>query len=206
MPAPCEFSCASNPALDSSGRISGGFESPLRHLKRPSDNRRALPEAAGWLDDLGRRIPRTILSYNEERLRAKGRKPVPVPVQDQILRGVIILSIVGLSALLWRYVLPPGAATGDVLHVILFCLNLGVLGHFVIDFLRRRSPSVQIPKRLNRRECPGCLYDLAGLQAERIETIDLAIRCPECGAVWRSERVGKLARSGNKKPRGGPGA
>jgi hypothetical protein len=145
----------------------------------------------GWVDDLGHRIPRVILSYNEERLRAKGRKPVPVPVQDQILRGVIILSVVGLSALLWQYALPPGTPARDILDVVFFCLNLGILGYFIIDFLRRRRPGVQIPKRLARGECPGCLYDLAGLPPERIETIEQAIRCPECGAVWRAARLGR---------------
>ena len=145
---------------------------------------------AGWVDDLGRRIQRLILSFKDERLRAKGKKPVPVPVPDQILRGVIILSIVGVSALLWQYVIPLGTTARDVLQIVFFCFHLSLIGWFVIDFVRRRSPSVQIPKRLARGECPGCLYDLSGLPPKRIETIDAAIRCPECGAVWRAGRVG----------------
>lgn len=76
----------------------------------------------------------------------------------------------------------------------------------LLDMWRRRSARVQIPKRLARGECPGCLYDLASLRAERIETIEHAIRCPECGAVWRAERVGQPAVPGNKKPRDEPGA
>ncbi len=159
---------------------------PARHLRAPL-------EAAGWLDDLGRRIPRVILSYNEERLRAKGKKPVEISVQDRILRGAIVLSALGLSALVWHYAVPSGTAARDVLQVVFTCVNLGILGYFVIDFRRRRSPSVQIPKRLRRGECPGCLYDLAGLHAEPIEAIARAIRCPECGAVWKAQRVGPSA-------------
>lgn len=132
-----------------------------------------------------------ILSYKEEYRRAKGLKPVPVP--DQILRGVIVLAIAGLIGLTWRYVISLGGTAYTALQIAFTCFQFGLIAWLVIGFIRRRSPSVQIPKRLKRGECPGCLYDLAGLPPERVETIERAVRCPECGAVWKAERVGPSA-------------
>ena len=114
---------------------------------------------------------------------------MPVPVPDQLLRVAIILSIVAVSGLLWRYAIPPGTTARSVVHVGVFCFNLGLISYFGINFLRRRLPSIQVLRRLDRGECPGCLYELAGLPAERIEALQAATRCPECGAVWRAERV-----------------
>ncbi len=117
---------------------------------------------------------------------------MPVSVQDQVFRVAIILSVMGVSALTWQYAVPSGTAARDILGVVFSFLYLPLFGCFVIDFLRRRRPSVQIPKRLKRGECPGCLYDLTGLHAERIETFERAFRCPECGAVWQAQRVGSM--------------
>ncbi|MEO1278527.1 MAG: hypothetical protein AAFV77_06200 [Planctomycetota bacterium] len=151
----------------------------------------ATPHDTGWTDDLGRAIQRTILSFRDEQLRSKGKKPVPIPVQDQILRGAIVLSIASVFGLFWRYMVLPSPTVSSVLQFGFICFQLTFIGWFVISFIRRRSPSIQIPKRLARGECPGCLYELAGLPPERIEAIEAAIRCPECGAVWRAERVGR---------------
>ncbi len=148
------------------------------------------------MDDLGNRIQRLILSLNEERQRLKGQKPVSAT--DQILRGIIIVSIAAIGILLVRYVISLSTTVRAVLQVCFFCFQLGLITWFVASFIRRRMPSIQIPKRLARGECPGCLYDLAGLPPERIETIERAVRCPECGAVWRAARIGRSV------PRVGP--
>ncbi|NRA56649.1 MAG: hypothetical protein HRU13_00815 [Phycisphaerales bacterium] len=160
-------------------------------MKRPTDEGRALLAAEGWVDGLGIPIQRVILSYRDDRLRAKGKKQIAVSVPDQLFRGVILISIVGVIALLSQYVFPQGATVPSYVHIGLLCMHLSFIGWFVINFIRRRMPSVQIPRRLARGECPGCLYELAGLPPERIEAIEAAIRCPECGAVWGAERIGR---------------
>lgn len=156
------------------------------------------------MDDLGRRIQRLIVPRSEERLRKRRQQPIELP--DRILRGAIAIFVVGISGLLVRYLISTRPPDFVVLQVCFFCFQLGVITWFIVTFARRRLPSVQIPLRLGRGECAGCLYELAGLPTEAIEHLDFAVRCPECGAVWRSERVRKPAKSGNKKPRGGPGA
>lgn len=42
-----------------------------------------------------------------------------------------------------------------------------------------------------KQHCPGCACSLAGLTPE----LDDCIRCPQCDAAWKAERVGKPTRS-----------
>ena len=93
--------------------------------------------------------------------------------------------------------MPRGSSAYGYFYVFFVIFQAGLIAWWIITALRRRMPSVQIPKRLGRGDCPGCLYELAGLPAERIEAIERAVRCPECGAVWRAERVG-TSRARNK--------
>jgi hypothetical protein len=46
------------------------------------------------------------------------------------------------------------------------------------------------PNMLRKRRCPACAYSLSGLTPEP----DNCIQCPECGAAWKAERVGKPPR------------
>lgn len=41
--------------------------------------------------------------------------------------------------------------------------------------------------------CPSCLYPIADLPAES----DMRVPCPECGAAWKSRRVGSLVGRGD---------
>lgn len=135
-----------------------------------------------WVDDLGKRIPRRI-----EKRKTIADKPIP----DMLVHAALLVTMAAILGLwsLW-------AIRSNVRHQIpmwapwpLITIVWGILA---FDAWRRRSARVQIPKRLKRGECPGCLYDLTGLHDEHIKTIERAIRCPECGAVWRAQRIGSM--------------
>lgn len=49
-----------------------------------------------------------------------------------------------------------------------------------------------VPRMLQHRRCPACSYSLRVLTPEP----DNCIQCPECGAAWKADRVGK--RDGSK--------
>jgi len=46
---------------------------------------------------------------------------------------------------------------------------------------------------LGNRHCPACDYEIGHVRPSQIDAAGLC-RCPECGAAWRSERLGVLTR------------
>jgi hypothetical protein len=151
--------------------------------------------ARGWVDDLGQPITRQL----------QPRKSLAnKPWAEQLLHAAALLAVVAVLGAwsAWairsgfRQHLPPWAPWPFIAAAWAF---------IVVDLWRRRAAGVQIPRLLKRGECPGCLYALAGLPAEAVEHIESAVRCPECGAVWRAERVGQ-GRGAKEKPRAEPGA
>lgn len=146
------------------------------------------------MDDLGRPITRQV---------EKRKTIADKPRADRLLHAGVILVLVAAIGL-WsswaiqsnfRQYIPMWAPWSLIALTWAFIL---------FDMWRRRSARVQIPRRLTLGECPGCSYGLAGLPTVAVEGLESAIRCPECGAVWRAERVGKPG-EGKQKPRGKPG-
>lgn len=194
--ASCVFCCASTPPSGAIEPFSGGFESPLRHLE-PSPNPTPDPTrrpTSGWVDDLGRPITRQV---------EKRKTIADKPRTDRLLHAGVILVLVAAIGLWSSWAIRSGFRQ----HIPMWApwpLIALTWALIVFDMWRRRSARVQIPRRLTLGECPGCSYGLAGLPTVAVEGLESAIRCPECGAVWRAERVGQPG-EGKQKPRGEPG-
>ena len=136
---------------------------------------------SGWVDDLGRAIPRRV---------EKRKTIVNRPLADRLLHAsVILVLLVGIG--LWS---SWAIRSGFRQHIPVWApwpFIAATWALILLDMWRRRSARVQIPKRLKLGECPGCSYELSGLPTAAVDRLESAIRCPECGAVWQAERVGE---------------
>ncbi|UYV12921.1 MAG: hypothetical protein NCW75_01225 [Phycisphaera sp.] len=130
---------------------------------------------------MGRPITRRV-----EKLKTIVDKPLP----DRLLHAGVILVLVAAIGLWSSWEIRSGFRQ----HIPMWApwpLIALTWALILFGMWRRRSARVQIPKRLKLGECPGCSYGLGGLPTVAVEQLESALRCPECGAVWRAERVGQ---------------
>ncbi len=109
-----------------------------------------------------------------------------------LLALMVALAIRETAVAIWMLLFSPVMST---LLVIFASAGLGLLGMIAT------MGELAVRALLWQKKCPGCGYELGGVPRERVKRAhggggsvaggDEIVRCPECGSVWRAERLGR---------------
>ncbi|MEO1007926.1 MAG: hypothetical protein AAFX79_05130 [Planctomycetota bacterium] len=129
-------------------------------------------------DDRGQRIP----------LHPPATAPDVEPTRLSSRGGIAILG--GSLLLVAAVVLLPVMVTLVLVGVLFVALIIKAMLDRCTGYARAAL------KTLDRAQCPSCRYDLGGLASHP----DGCILCPECGAAWRADHIGRVGDAARTTP------